>query len=104
MSEQPQSLDAIEIYFRGKNALVRPPNKTEGRKLCTIVENCSAHPHLKLENTELVFLPPNTTSHIQLMDNEIIKNSKFFSRQILADRRFQLGKPAVNPNETFRTA
>ena len=52
--------------------------KTEGRKVCMIVDNHSAHPHLELESTELVFLPPNTTSHIHPKDSGIIKNLKIF--------------------------
>ena len=48
--------------------------KNVGRKVCMIVDNCSAHPRIELENTELVFLPPNTTSHTQPMDSGIIKN------------------------------
>ena len=60
--------------------------KTEGSKVCMLVGNCFAHLHLELENTELAFLPSNATSHIQSMDNGIIKNLKFFYRRILADR------------------
>ena len=50
--------------------------KIKGRKVCMIVYNCSAHPHLELENKELVFLPPNMSSHLQPKDDGIIKNLK----------------------------
>ena len=42
-----------------------------------IVDNCPAHPDIDLENIELVFLTPNTTSVNQPIDGGIIKNLKF---------------------------
>ena len=40
-----------------------------------IVDNCPAHPHVKgLKSVKLVFLPPNTTSVIQPMDQGVIRN------------------------------
>ncbi|XP_041369810.1 tigger transposable element-derived protein 4-like [Gigantopelta aegis] len=42
-----------------------------------IVDNCPAHPHVTgLTNVELIFLPPNTTSHTQPMDQGVIQNLK----------------------------
>jgi hypothetical protein len=42
-----------------------------------LVDNCPAHPVLeKLENIKLVFLPANTTSMLQLMDQEVIRSFK----------------------------
>lgn len=39
------------------------------RKIALVVDNCTAHPHIKnLAAIELVFLPPNTTSEIQPCD------------------------------------
>ena len=39
------------------------------RKIALIVDNCPAHPDVNdLRAIELVFLPPNTTSHTQPMD------------------------------------
>ena len=48
------------------------------KKVCLLLDNCTAH---KIENNglqfiELVFLPPNTTSYIQPLDQGIIKNFK----------------------------
>ena len=63
--------------------------KLQGRKVVMIVDNCPAHPAVELENTELVFLPPNTTSITQPMDSGIIKNLKFFYRRNMAARRLE---------------
>ena len=53
----------------------------QGRKAAMIVDNCPAHPQVKgLKATELIFLPPKTTSHTQPMDQGIIKNLKNFYR------------------------
>nr|XP_057918490.1 tigger transposable element-derived protein 4-like [Doryrhamphus excisus] len=68
------------------------------RKICMIVDNCTAHPNVGLDNIELVFLPPNTTSHTLPMDGGIIRNLKFFYRHILANRRLQ----AAEKKETFK--
>jgi len=35
------------------------------RKVLLFVDNAAPHPHLKLQNFELVFFPPNMTSHCQ---------------------------------------
>ncbi|XP_072165265.1 tigger transposable element-derived protein 4-like [Diadema setosum] len=61
--------------------------KMEERKIAMVVDNCPAHPHIKLDNIELVFLPPNTTSLTQPMDGGVIRNLKQHYRHILAFRR-----------------
>ena len=44
------------------------------RKIALIIDNCTAHPHVEnLKWVELIFLPPNTTSHTQPMDQGIIQ-------------------------------
>ncbi|XP_060788774.1 tigger transposable element-derived protein 4-like [Neoarius graeffei] len=68
------------------------------RKICMIVDNCLAHPDVDLQNIELVFLPPNTTSVTQPMDSGIIKNLKFYYRRILATRRLE----AAEKDEQFK--
>jgi hypothetical protein len=45
---------------------------TQIRKRETKIMPVLAHPKLNLENIELTFLPPNTTSHIQPLDQGII--------------------------------
>ena len=38
------------------------------RKIALIIDHCTAHPHVEqLNSIELIFLPPNTTSHTQPM-------------------------------------
>ena len=48
----------------------------KGRKIALVLDNATCHPKITLSNIELVFLPPNTTSHIQPMDQGIIANFK----------------------------
>ena len=55
-----------------------------GRKIVLLVDNCTAHPHLEcLTNIRLEFLPANTTSLIQPMDQGVIKNLKTWYRKEL---------------------
>ncbi len=71
--------------------------RMEGRKVLLILDNCPGH--LKqtgeLRNTEVIFLPPNTTSKIQPCDAGIIRALKGhyrrrFNREILT--RIELGE------------
>ena len=49
----------------------------ENRKIALIVDNCPAHPNVNnLKAIELVFVPPNTTSHTQPMDQGVIWSLK----------------------------
>lgn len=44
------------------------------RKILLLVDNCAAHPkEVDMKNIKLVFLPPNTTSELQPLDQGIIK-------------------------------
>jgi hypothetical protein len=46
--------------------------------------NCPAHPHVKgLKSVKLVFLPPNTTSVTQPMDQGVIRNLKLHYRKLV---------------------
>jgi hypothetical protein len=57
------------------------------RKVCLLMDNCSAHNvDARLTNVEVVFLPPNTTSSVQPLDQGIIKNIKHFYRKSLLQR------------------
>ncbi len=46
------------------------------RKIALIVDNCTAHPFVRLSNVKLIFLPPNTTSRLQPMDMGVIHSIK----------------------------
>ena len=49
----------------------------EGRKIVLLVDDCPAHPSIdNLVSTELIFLPPNTTSKLQPMDQGVIRSLK----------------------------
>ena len=48
----------------------------EGRKIALVLDNAPCHPDLSLSNIHLEFLPPNTTSHLQPLDQGIIANFK----------------------------
>ena len=49
-----------------------------------VIDNCPAHPNITgLKAIDLIFLPPNTTSHTQPMDQGIIANFKHHYRTSL---------------------
>ena len=49
----------------------------EGRKIALLIDNCPAHPSVSdLTNVQLVFLPPDTTSVLQPMDQGVIRSLK----------------------------
>jgi hypothetical protein len=50
--------------------------KQQKRNVLVMLDNCSSHPHISLENIELLFLPPNTTSRLQALDVGIIRTFK----------------------------
>lgn len=52
--------------------------KRQGRKVCLLLDNCSAHhsDEVKLTNTELRFFPPNCTSVLQPLDQGVILSLK----------------------------
>lgn len=51
------------------------------RKIILFLDNAASHPRdLKLENIEIIFLPPNTTSVSQPLDQGIIKCFKSYYR------------------------
>jgi len=53
-----------------------------GRKILLFVDNCPAHPEVPgLKAVNLQFLPPNTTSVLQPMDQGIIRALKFHYRK-----------------------
>jgi len=56
--------------------------KKANRKILMFVDNCTAHNNIpNLENIKIHFLPPNTTSNLQPLDQGIIKNFKTMYRK-----------------------
>lgn len=59
----------------------------QNRKICLILDQCAAHPKdVTLRNVKLIFLPSNTTSHLQPLDAGIIRNAKFHFKNLLVRR------------------
>lgn len=56
------------------------------RKILLFLDNATCHPNIKLSNIELVFLPPNTTSHTQPLDQGIINSFKVHYRTRMLQR------------------
>ena len=68
------------------------------RKIAVIIDNCTAHPHVEyLKWVELIFLPPNTTSHTQPMDQGIIRVLKAKYRS-LAVHKLSVGEERADTN------
>ena len=62
----------------------------EKRKVVLIIDNCPAHPAIgNLTNVKLIFLPPNTTSVSQPMDQGVIRCLKAHYRRRLVRRMLQ---------------
>ena len=59
----------------------------ENRKIALIIDNCPAHPTIAdLSNVKLIFLPPNTTSVSQPMDQGVIafyRLKAFYRRRLV---------------------
>ncbi|KAJ8893118.1 hypothetical protein PR048_005701 [Dryococelus australis] len=76
--------DLVTKWLKASNARVR----TRNRKVALLIENCPAHPTVELRNTELVFLPPNTTSVLQPMEQGISQLVKKKFRDMLVHDMF----------------
>jgi hypothetical protein len=50
------------------------------KEISLVLDNCPAHPKLNLENITLAFIPPNTMSHIQPLNQGIKKTFKTLYR------------------------
>ena len=80
----------------------------EGRKIVLIIDNCPAHPNVdNLKAIQLVFLPPNTTSKTQPMDQGVIRALKAFHRTNVVRRQIKCvdeGKmtPKINILQAIR--
>jgi len=54
--------------------------KKQKRTIILVLDNATSYPDLKLQNINLIFLPLNTTSHCQSLDQDIIQNFKVIYR------------------------
>ena len=54
----------------------------QNRSIILLCDNATSHISLPLSNIQLVYLPSNTTSHIQPMDPGIIRNFKLHCRKL----------------------
>jgi hypothetical protein len=57
--------------------------KNLNRKIILFLDNATCHPDIKLTNTQLSFLPPNTSSVCQPLDLGVIKAFKVQYRKKL---------------------
>ncbi len=61
--------------------------EAEQRKVVRIVEYCPAHPLIDDQNAiNLVFLPPNPTSHTQPMDQRVVRSLKAKYRHLVVQK------------------
>jgi hypothetical protein len=64
--------------------------RLQKRKILLLVDNCPTRPVLeKLENIKLVFLPANTTSMLQPMDQGVIRSLKCHYRKLMLLRMIE---------------
>ena len=55
----------------------------EGKKIALVVDNCPAHPSIdNLVSVDLIFLPPNTTSKLQPMDQGVIRSLNAYYKSL----------------------
>lgn len=72
------------------------------RKVLFFVDNCTAHPNVSgLCAIKVIFLPPNTTSKLQPMDQGIIKNLKFTTARTCCSDMLQLSMRIRNSASIF---
>ncbi|KAG8230231.1 hypothetical protein J437_LFUL010859, partial [Ladona fulva] len=57
--------------------------KFQERKILLFIDNATSHPHINLENIQLVFFPSNLTSASQPLNHGVIQNFKVKYRQLL---------------------
>lgn len=69
--------ELFEEYLKILNRKMKKKN----RKIVLFIDNCPVHPFIQLSNIELKFLPENTTSVLQPMDQGIIKCFKSYYKK-----------------------
>ena len=59
----------------------------EKKKVALIIDNCPAHPTINyLKSIKLIFLPPNTTSKLQPIDQGVIRSLKAYYKALALQR------------------
>lgn len=72
--------------------------KLENRKVLLFIDNCTTHNHdIELSSIKVHFLPPNTTSILQPMNQGVIQNFKMFYRKEIIGRLVD----NIDNNESF---
>ena len=69
--------------------------KLKCRQIAMLVDNCTTHPSIDLENIEHILLPPSTTSITQQMNGGVIKNVKYVYRKTLASHQLATAEDKV---------
>ncbi|XP_052792208.1 tigger transposable element-derived protein 6-like [Mya arenaria] len=75
-----------------------------GRIVVLLLDNATSHPSdLNLTHVKLVFLPANTTSKLQPLDQGIIKNmNQFYKKKLLRSVVSKIGDDTVNVNSVSK--
>ena len=93
-----------EIWMCGKNFKEWMENldrtfRIQGKKVALFVNNYPAHRHIEnVRNINLIFVPPNTTSTLQSMDQGVIHSIKVHNRRRivrLCIETFDNNKPQI---------
>lgn len=74
----------------------------QNRNILLFLDNASSHPNLKLSNVQLVFLPPNTTSETQPLDQGIINAVKVHYRKRVLKRLICKMDTATNVSDLVK--
>ncbi|XP_067650869.1 tigger transposable element-derived protein 4-like [Haliotis asinina] len=77
---------ASDLFTEWVNKLDQSMRR-QNRKVLLLIDNCPAHPRVSnLKNVTVAYLPPNTTSRIQPMDQGIIASLKSnYRKQMMTD-------------------
>lgn len=70
------------IIFEEVLRLFNRKMKIQNRSVLLVLDNATCHPKIELSNVQLLFLPPNTTSVIQPLDQGIIQCFKLQYRKL----------------------
>ncbi|XP_054630194.1 tigger transposable element-derived protein 4-like isoform X2 [Dunckerocampus dactyliophorus] len=90
----------FEMFMRNLNKKMQ----RQSRKIVMLLDDAPCHPHLQLSNIKLVFVPLNTTSITQPMDQGIIQAAKlkFRKRQLRSIVHQMEQEPSLTAPELMR--